>query len=180
MFEQAFKNIDDVLWKEAGCTTELDYTEQTSWLLFLKYLDDLEQDKATEATLAGKKYTHILDKPYRWESWAAPKGKDGKLDHNKALTGDDLRDFVQRADRADGAGDRGAKRAAAPGDSGRQRLLFGEEPGTSGNGRRIGTFHRCLYRDGQAEARRVPHTVLTRTATQERDPGGSHETQAPD
>jgi HsdM N-terminal domain len=49
MFEQAFKNIDDVLWKEAGCTTELDYTEQTSWLLFLKYLDDLEQDKATEA-----------------------------------------------------------------------------------------------------------------------------------
>ena len=42
MFEQTFKNIDDVLWKEAGCTTELDYTEQTSWLLFLKYLDDLE------------------------------------------------------------------------------------------------------------------------------------------
>jgi adenine-specific DNA methylase len=36
MFEQTFKNIDDVLWKEAGCTTELDYTEQTSWLLFLK------------------------------------------------------------------------------------------------------------------------------------------------
>jgi type I restriction enzyme M protein len=94
MFEQAFKNIDDVLWKEAGCTTELDYTEQTSWLLFLKYLDDLEQDKSTEAALEGKKYTHILDKPYRWESWAAPKDKDGKLDHNKALTGDDLRDFV--------------------------------------------------------------------------------------
>jgi type I restriction enzyme M protein len=41
MFEQAFRSIDDVLWKEAGCTTELDYTEQTSWLLFLKYLDDL-------------------------------------------------------------------------------------------------------------------------------------------
>jgi len=35
MFEQTFKNIDDVLWKEAGCTTELDYTEQTSWMLFL-------------------------------------------------------------------------------------------------------------------------------------------------
>lgn len=37
MFEQTFKNIDDVLWKEAGCSSELDYTEQTSWLLFLKY-----------------------------------------------------------------------------------------------------------------------------------------------
>jgi len=75
MFEQAFKNIDDVLRREAGCTTELDYTEQTSWLLFLKYLDDLEQVKSTEAELAGRKYTPILDKPYRWESWAAPKDK---------------------------------------------------------------------------------------------------------
>jgi type I restriction enzyme M protein len=96
MFEQTFKNIDDVLWKEAGCSSELDYTEQASWLLFLKYLDDLEQDKSTEAALDGKKYTHILDAPYRWENWAAPKDKDGKLDHNKALTGDDLRDFVDR------------------------------------------------------------------------------------
>src|SRR5882672_9656758 len=82
MFEQVFKNVDNALRKEAGCTTELDYTEQTSWLLFLKYLEGLEQDKATEARLEGKKYTFILDKPYRWESWAAPKGKNGKLDHN--------------------------------------------------------------------------------------------------
>ncbi len=96
MFEQAFKNIDDILWKEAGCTTELDYTEQTSWLLFLKYLDGLEQDLADEAALEGKKYNYILDKPYRWDTWAAPKGKDGKLDHNAAKTGDDLRDFVNQ------------------------------------------------------------------------------------
>jgi len=96
VFEQAFKNIDDVLWKEAGCTTELDYTEQTSWLLFLKYLDGLEQDLADQAALEGKSYSYILDDPYRWESWAAPKGKDGKLDHNSALTGDDLRDFVNQ------------------------------------------------------------------------------------
>lgn len=94
MFEQAFKNIDDVLWKEAGCTTELDYTEQTSWLLFLKYLDDFEQDRAVEAKINGKAYTFIIDEPYRWSNWAAPKGKDGKLDHNTAKTGDDLRDFV--------------------------------------------------------------------------------------
>lgn len=96
MFEQAFRNIDDVLRKEAGCTTELDYTEQTSWLLFLKYLDGLEQDRADEAALGGKKYTYILDKPYRWESWAAPKGKDGKLDHHKVLVGPDLTDFVNK------------------------------------------------------------------------------------
>jgi len=45
-FEQAFRAIDDCLRKEAGCGTELDYTEQTSWLLFLKYLDGLEDDRA--------------------------------------------------------------------------------------------------------------------------------------
>jgi type I restriction enzyme M protein len=94
MFEQTFRNIDDVLWKEAGCTTELDYTEQTSWLLFLKYLDSLEREKAAEAALEGKKYRFLLDEPYRWESWAAPKDADGKIDHNKALGGDDLRVFV--------------------------------------------------------------------------------------
>ncbi len=66
MFEQAFRNIDDVLWKEAGCTTELDYVEQSSWLLFLKYLDELEQDRAMEAELEGKKYAYILGALYRW------------------------------------------------------------------------------------------------------------------
>jgi len=96
MFEQTFKNIDDILHKDAGCTSELDYTEQSSWLLFLKYLDALEQDKAMEAGLNGKTYSFILDRPYRWETWATPKGKDGKVDHNAALTGDDLRDFVNQ------------------------------------------------------------------------------------
>jgi type I restriction enzyme M protein len=96
MFEQTFKNIDDILHKDAGCTSELDYTEQSSWLLFLKYLDALEIDKATEAELEGKKYSFILEKAYRWETWAAPKTVDGKFDHNTALTGDDLLDFVNR------------------------------------------------------------------------------------
>ena len=96
MFEQAFKNIDDILWKDAGASSELDYTEQTSWLLFLKYLDDLEKDKAMEAELEGREYSYILDEPYRWEQWAAPRNGGGRIDHNKALTGDDLKDFVDR------------------------------------------------------------------------------------
>jgi type I restriction enzyme M protein len=96
MFEQVFKNVDDILRKDAGCTSELDYTEQTSWLLFLKYLDALEHDKSMEAGLGGKSYTHILEKPYRWGSWAAPKGDDGRVDHNIALTGDDLLMFVNQ------------------------------------------------------------------------------------
>jgi len=86
MFEQTFKNIDDILHKDAGCTSELDYTEQSSWLLIPKYLDALEQDKATEAALEGKKCSFILDAPCRWESWAAPKTADGKLDHNNAMS----------------------------------------------------------------------------------------------
>ncbi|MCC7064875.1 MAG: N-6 DNA methylase [Planctomycetes bacterium] len=94
MFEQTFKNIDDILHKDAGCTSELDYTEQSSWLLFLKYLDELEQEKANEAALEGKGYSYILAPEYRWSSWAAPKTADGKRDHNTALTGDDLREFV--------------------------------------------------------------------------------------
>ncbi|TDQ25208.1 type I restriction enzyme M protein [Raoultella sp. BIGb0149] len=96
MFDQAFKNIDDALHKESGCSSELDYTEQTSWLLFLKYLDGLEQDKENEALLEGKTYTPILSPRYRWSRWAAPKGADGKIDHNVALTGDDLIEFVDK------------------------------------------------------------------------------------
>lgn len=68
MFEQTFKNIDDILWKEAGCQSELDYVEQTSWVLFLKYLHDLENDLKDHAELEGKEYKYILAKPYRWET----------------------------------------------------------------------------------------------------------------
>jgi type I restriction enzyme M protein len=94
MFEQTFKNIDDILHKDAGCSSELDYVEQTSWVLFLKYLDDLEKDKEVSAQLSAKSYSMIIDNEYKWENWAAPKNKDGKLDHHKALSGDDLKDFV--------------------------------------------------------------------------------------
>jgi type I restriction enzyme M protein len=96
VFEQTFKNIDDVLWKEAGCTTELDYVEQTSWLLFLKYLDDLEKERSLQAELASRTYTPIIDAPHRWSRWAAPKDANGKLDHNRAVTGPDLIDYVNR------------------------------------------------------------------------------------
>ena len=61
MFEQTFKNLDGILHKDAGCGSELDYVEQTSWVLFLKYLDDLEKDKATAAELTSKTYNPIID-----------------------------------------------------------------------------------------------------------------------
>jgi type I restriction enzyme M protein len=94
MFAQTFKNIDDVLWKEAGCSSELDYTEQSSWMLFLKYLDDLEQERALKAQLEGKPYSFIIDGKHQWSQWAAPKKANGDFDHDTALTGDDLIEFV--------------------------------------------------------------------------------------
>jgi type I restriction enzyme M protein len=94
MFKQAFKNIDDILHKDAGCGSELDYVEQTSWIIFLKYLEDLERDRETAAELSGKVYQPIIEEQYKWHTWAAPKTPDGKIDHHKALSGDDLKDFV--------------------------------------------------------------------------------------
>ena len=57
MFESAFRNIDDALRKDAGCSSELDYIEQTSWLLFLKDVDDYEQELASQATLDRRSIT---------------------------------------------------------------------------------------------------------------------------
>ncbi len=94
MFEQTFKNIDDILWKDAGCSTELDYAEQSSWILFLKWLDDYEKEKETKASLENKKFKPVLDKEYQWSSWAIIKTKGGKVDFNKILTGPDLKKFV--------------------------------------------------------------------------------------
>jgi type I restriction enzyme M protein len=87
MSEQAFKNIDDVLRKEAGCTTELDYTEQTSWLLFLKYLDALEQDKALVLFFEKGAPTRKV-----WYYQLDPGRNLGKTN---PLNDDDLKEFVE-------------------------------------------------------------------------------------
>ena len=94
MFQQTFRNIDDILYKDSGSDSELDYIGQTSWVLFLRYLDELEKIKADEAALTGKNYEFILDENYRWSVWAMPKGADGKPDHHKMMTGPDLVRFV--------------------------------------------------------------------------------------
>lgn len=94
MFENTFKNIDDILYKDAGCSSELDYVEQTSWVLFLKYIEDLEIARKVGAELGNKNYVPIISGKFRWSVWAVPKNSDGKIDHNAALTGDDLKEFV--------------------------------------------------------------------------------------
>jgi len=94
MFEQTFKNIDDILYKDAGADSELDYIEQTSWVLFLRYLDELEKEKAQKASFELKEYKFILDDKFRWANWAVPRAANGTVDHHKTLTGQDLVKFV--------------------------------------------------------------------------------------
>ncbi len=93
-YESTFNAIDGILRNEAGCSTELDYIEQTSWLLFLKYLDDLETGNELRSKFTSNPYRRILTGEYRWTSWAAPKNDKGELDKVNALTGDDLLKFV--------------------------------------------------------------------------------------
>lgn len=94
MFEQTFNNIDNVLRRDDGCATELDYVEQSSWILFLKYLHDLEQAREIFASMESRAYTPIIKHEFRWDVWAVPLTGDGKPDHNNMMTGDDLVDFV--------------------------------------------------------------------------------------
>lgn len=94
MYDQIYKRIDDNLWKDAGCGSELDYVEQSSWILFLKYLDDLEQNRLAAAELDGRSYEPIIERKFRWSTWAVPK-KNGERDLARTLTGNDLLGFVK-------------------------------------------------------------------------------------
>ncbi|PZU20636.1 MAG: type I restriction endonuclease subunit M [Shinella sp.] len=94
MYDNAFNQIEKDLRAEEGVANELDYVEQTSWVLFLKYLHDLESERQDRAELDGVDYSPIITGEFRWDKWAAPKTKGGEFDHNAALTGDDLVAFV--------------------------------------------------------------------------------------
>lgn len=95
MYENAFISIEKALRAEEGISNELDYVEQTSWVLFLRYLHDLESERQDLAELEGRSYIPIIDGRHRWDQWAAPK-VNGQFDHNAALIGEDLIEFVDR------------------------------------------------------------------------------------
>ena len=95
VFANTFKRVDKLLQKGKVGTSALDYAQQTSWLLFLKYLDDREESREADALLSGREYAPIIKGKYRWSSWASPKDANGALDRNKALTGEDLINFVE-------------------------------------------------------------------------------------
>ena len=86
--------ITDILRRDDGISGAMHYTEQISWILFLKFLNDFEENKADESILEGKEYEYVIRKDLRWASWACPKDDNGKLDVKRALTGSDLIEFV--------------------------------------------------------------------------------------
>ncbi len=95
-FEQQFKRIDNLLRLDAGLATAIDYIEQTSWILFLKYIDDIEENRKISAELGGKEYKPILEEKYRFSVWATPKNEKGQIDYNKRRVNDDLINFVNQ------------------------------------------------------------------------------------
>lgn len=88
--------ITDILRRDDGISGAMHYTEQISWILFLKFLNDFEINKADEAILDGKDYDYVIRKDLRWENWACPKDENGKIDVKRALTGKDLIEFVNK------------------------------------------------------------------------------------
>src|ERR1700734_3280645 len=89
------KSCRDIMRKDKGLNGDLDRLPLLTWIMFLKFLDDLEIQRGEEAKLAGKKFRAAIEAPYRWRDWAAnPQG----------ITGDELLAFINQdeARRPDG------------------------------------------------------------------------------
>jgi type I restriction enzyme M protein len=72
------KSARDIMRKDRGLSTDLDRLPMLTWIMFLKFLDDAEQLRETEATLEGKRFVPAIEPPYRWRDWAArPEGVTG-------------------------------------------------------------------------------------------------------
>ena len=91
---QQINRITDILRRDDGISGAMHYTEQISWILFLKFLDDHEAGRAFDAELDERTYPYILEERFRWEQWACPKDAQGRRDPKQALTGADLIGFV--------------------------------------------------------------------------------------
>lgn len=86
--KQQISRITDILRRDDGISGAMHYTEQISWILFLKFLDDYEQRENDNAFLDGKTYNYILEEKFRWKTWINMQGWK--------ITGDDLKDFVNK------------------------------------------------------------------------------------
>jgi type I restriction enzyme M protein len=90
------KSARDIMRKDRGLNGDLDRLPVLTWLMFLKFLDDLETQRHEEAKLAGTRFKAAIELPYRWRDWASK--ADG-------ITGEELLSFVNddRCTRPDGS-----------------------------------------------------------------------------
>jgi len=79
------KSARDIMRKDKGLNGELDRIPMLTWIMFLKFLDDMEHTRELEAELAGEDFHPLIAVPYRWQDWAADEG---------GITGDDLINFI--------------------------------------------------------------------------------------
>jgi type I restriction enzyme M protein len=93
------KSARDIMRKDKGLNGDLDRLPLLTWIMFLKFLDDLENQREMGATLSGKKFRPAIDRPYRWRDWAGnPQG----------VTGDELLAFINQDETTRPDGTRGA------------------------------------------------------------------------
>jgi len=81
------KSARDIMRKDKGLNGDLDRLPMLTWIMFLKFLDDLELDREGEAKLAAKKFKPAIEPPYRWRDWAA---------RSDGITGDELLAFINQ------------------------------------------------------------------------------------
>ena len=93
------KSARDIMRKDKGLNGDLDRLPMLTWIMFLKFLDDMERMRETEEELAGRKYKTAIEPPYRWRDWAAK--EDG-------ITGDELIAFINNDEAVIPDGTRGA------------------------------------------------------------------------
>jgi type I restriction enzyme M protein len=89
------KSARDIMRKDKGLNGDLDRLPMLTWIMFLKFLDDLEGARKTRAELKGVPFKPAIEPPYRWRDWAAKEG---------GITGSELIAFVnnEEAVRPDG------------------------------------------------------------------------------
>jgi len=83
---------------DKGLSGDLDRLPMLTWIMFLKFLDDMEQIREQETKIAGKRYRPAIESPYRWRDWAAK--EDG-------ITGPELIAFVNQDEAVRPDGKRG-------------------------------------------------------------------------
>src|SRR5205809_923366 len=101
------KSCRDLMRKDKGLSGDVDRLPMLTWIMFLKFLDDMERVRSDEAALEGKTFRPLIDKPYRWCDWNVPNsnGDDDGL-HN-AMTGDALIAFINQDEAVRPDGTRG-------------------------------------------------------------------------